>query len=181
MLTMLLFTSLLWAKDAPTKAAGPVSLSDITVMDIDAKPVKFKTFQGKVLLIVNTASECGFTPQFKGLQALQDEFGRRGFQVLGFPSNDFNQEKAAAADTKKVACDDNGVKFPLMQTSKVRGPERNAVFDFLVRQSANPGVEVGWNFEKFLVDRSGKVRGRFLSAVAPEDPKLKTEIEKLLR
>lgn len=152
----------------------------LSVADIDGQSMDFEKFKGKVLLIVNTASNCGYTPQFKGLQKLQDTYGKRGLQVIGFPSNDFRQENKDAKEIKKVACDDYKVTFPLAKESSVNGSQRNPVYKYLVARAPVAGLDVQWNFEKFLLDRSGEVRGRYLSSVSPEDPKLISELEKLL-
>jgi glutathione peroxidase len=133
-------------------------------------------YGGKPMLIVNTASHCGFTPQFKGLEALHREFGERGLVVLGFPSNDFDQEAASQAETAEVCYRNFGVTFTMVAPSPVKGPDANPVFKELARQSREPG----WNFNKYLVRPDGTVAGAFGSRVDPDSPELRTAIEQLL-
>jgi glutathione peroxidase len=135
-----------------------------------------KVFAGKPMLIVNTASHCGFTPQFKGLEALHEKYKDRGLVVLGFSSDDFNQEakdEAAAADTCFV---NYGVTFTMLAPQHVKGPEANAVFKELARQTQEPK----WNFNKYLVAPDGKAQ-YFGSRIAPDSQELTGAIEKLLK
>jgi glutathione peroxidase len=131
---------------------------------------------GKPLLIVNTASHCGYTPQFQGLQALYEKYRDRGLVVVGFPSDSFNQEANDAAETADVCYVNYGVKFTMVETTPVKGPDANPVFRELARQSREPS----WNFNKYLVTADGKVAKYFASGVAPDSKALTTEIEKLL-
>jgi glutathione peroxidase len=134
------------------------------------------TYAGKPLLIVNTASHCGYTSQFEGLEALHQKYRSRGLVILGFPSDDFNQE---AGDERKVAevCFVNyGVKFPMFAPSSVTGAKANPFFFELARQSRAPS----WNFNKYLVDPAGKVVAHFDSSVVPESKELNAAIEKVL-
>ncbi len=135
-----------------------------------------REFAGRPLLIVNTASHCGYTPQFKGLQALHATYAPRGLVVLGFPSDDFHQEAADAAETAQVCYLNYGVKFTMFATSPVTGAGANPVFRELARQSKAPD----WNFTKYLVTADGRVVGRFPSAVEPDAPELRSAIEALL-
>ena len=133
-------------------------------------------FAGKPLLIVNTASHCGFTPQFKGLEALHQQYRDRGLVVIGFPSDDFDQEAADQAKTAEICYVNFGVKFTMLAPSAVTGAAANPVFRELARQSQAPG----WNFAKYLVAPDGKVVRHFGSTVAPESRELQAAIEKLL-
>ncbi len=135
-----------------------------------------KAFAGKPLLIVNTASHCGFTPQFKGLQALHQKYQSRGLVVLGFPSDSFFQEARADAETAEVCYIDYGVKFPMFAVSDVRGARANAVFRQLNQQAGAPT----WNFNKYLVSADGRVVRHFGSTVTPESPELNAAIEAVL-
>lgn len=135
-----------------------------------------KAFSGKPLLIVNTASHCGYTPQFKGLQALHQKYADRGLVVLGFPSNAFNQEASDDAETAEVCYVNYGVKFTMLAESPVKGPDANPVFRELARQAGEPK----WNFNKYLVRPDGTVAGRFDSGVAPDASQLTEAIEQLL-
>lgn len=143
----------------------------------DDKPQALCQYAGKVLLVVNTASYCGFTPQYEGLEALHARYAARGLVVMGFPSNDFNQE---AADAKKIAelCFNTyGVKFPMFGKTVVKGPAAHPLYAALAQAT---GQAPGWNFHKYLVDRSGKPLASYASNVDPGSPALAAAIEKAL-
>jgi glutathione peroxidase len=131
---------------------------------------------GKVTLIVNTASDCGYTPQFKGLEALYQQYKEKGFVIIGFPSDSFFQERNDAAETAEVCYLNYGVSFPMVESSSVLGGKTNPVFKHLKAELGMPR----WNFNKYLVDRSGKPVERFGSTTKPDDKKLITAIEALL-
>jgi glutathione peroxidase len=135
-----------------------------------------KAYAGKPLLIVNTASHCGFTPQFEGLQALSEKYLDRGLVVIGFPSDDFNQEAKDQAETAQVCFIDYGVKFTMLAPLPVKGSAANPVFRELARQTSEPG----WNFNKYLLRPDGKVLAHYESEVTPESPELNQAIEALL-
>ncbi len=135
-----------------------------------------KTFAGKPLLIVNTASHCGFTPQFKSLQALHEKYQSRGLVVLGFPSDSFHQEAKTDTETADVCYINYGVKFPMFATSDVKGAGTNGVFKELNKQAGEPK----WNFNKYLVTPDGKVVKHFDSTVAPDSAELTAAIEAVL-
>jgi glutathione peroxidase len=154
---------------------------DFSAKGIDGKEVKLDAFKGKVLLIVNVASECGFTPQYAGLEALQKKLGAKGFAVLGFPSNQFGgQEPGSEAEIAKFCTTNYGVTFPMFAKVDVKGSQAHPLFKHLVSEKAGLlGTEaIKWNFTKFLVDRSGKVAGRYGSAVTPAS--LEEAIQRLL-
>lgn len=132
--------------------------------------------QGKPVLIVNTASNCGFTPQFKGLESLHKAYEDKGLVVIGFPSDDFFQEENDEADTAKVCFRNFGVTFTMLATSEVRGSEANSVFQHLNAKSDSPS----WNFYKYLVSADGKTVQRFSSRTKPNDPKLLKAIDSAL-
>jgi glutathione peroxidase len=136
-----------------------------------------RDFAGKPLLIVNTASHCGYTPQFKGLQALHERYKDKGLVVVGFPSDDFQQEAKDESETAEVCYLNYGVTFTMLAPSVVTGRRANAVFAELARQQREPG----WNFNKYLVTPSGKVSAYFDSSVTPESPQLNQAIAALLR
>ena len=143
----------------------------------DEKPVNLCDNAGKVLLVVNTASYCGFTPQYEGLEALHAKYAAQGLVVMGFPSNDFNQE---SSDSKKIAdlCFNTyGVKFPMFTISPVRGKDANPLFAQLAQAT---GESPSWNFNKYLIDRQGKPVASFASEVTPSDASLVATIEKAL-
>lgn len=136
-----------------------------------------RDFAGKPLLIVNTASHCGYTPQFKGLQALHERYKNQGLVVVGFPSDDFRQEAKDEAETAEVCYANYGVTFVMLSPTVVTGRGANPVFAELARQQREPG----WNFNKYLVTPDGKVAAYFDSNVAPESPQLDRAIAALLR
>jgi len=156
-------------------------LYDLTARDIDGRERSLSEFRGKVLLIVNTASQCGFTWQYKGLEALHRAYGARGVEVLGFPSNQFkNQEPGDAEEIKNFCSLTYDVTFPMFAKIDVKGEAQHPLYAYLTAQKSNflGGKDVEWNFTKFLIDRNGKVRGRFSPLTKPEA--LKRRIEKLL-
>ena len=133
-----------------------------------------QAYGGQVLLVVNTASKCGFTPQYEGLEALNAKYGPQGFAVLGFPSNDFmGQEPGSEEQIAEFCTLTYGVKFPMFEKVVVRGNEATPLYREL---AAATGEQPGWNFHKYLIDRSGKVVASFGSRTKPEDPKLVAEI-----
>lgn len=136
-----------------------------------------EAYRGKVILAVNTASQCGFTPQFKGLEALYQKYKDKGLVVLGFPSNDFYQEFAEAEKTANICYLNYGVTFPMFQKSAVRGKDANPFFKHLAEQS---GTSPKWNFFKYLIDADGKVVAAYTSTTTPEDADLGKKIEELL-
>jgi glutathione peroxidase len=135
-----------------------------------------KAFAGKPLLIVNTASHCGFTPQFKGLEAVHQKYKAKGLAVVGFSSNDFNQENADEAKAAEICEQNFGVSFTMVSTVPVKGANANPVFKELARQSSEPK----WNFNKYLVSADGKVVKYFASNVTPESPEFTAAVESLL-
>ena len=137
-----------------------------------------KQYGGKVLLVVNTASKCGFTPQYEGLEALQKKYAGRGFSVLGFPSNDFKgQEPGNEKDIQEFCTLTYGVKFPMFQKVQVTGDDATPLYQ---RLTTATGVAPGWNFHKYLVSREGKVVAQFPSKVKPDDAELVKAIEREL-
>jgi len=150
---------------------------DFTNVDIrklrSKESINLCKFKNKPLLIVNTASNCGFTPQFKGLEALYQQYKDQGLVVLGFPSDDFFQEEDNEKETAKVCFVNYGVTFPMFATSKVRGSEANPIFKYLNEQTSSPN----WNFYKYLVSADRKTILRFNSKVAPNSEQMITAIE----
>ena len=152
----------------------------VKVTTIDGESIELSRYQGKALLIVNVASQCGYTPQYAGLQKLYTEYVDKGLVVLGFPSNDFGgQEPGSEAEIKHFCSSKFGVTFPLFAKVQVLGPERHPLYQLLSKSTG--GQDVGWNFEKFLVDRSGLVVARFNSSVKPGDAILTSAIEQALK
>lgn len=144
----------------------------------DEAPQPLCQYAGKVLLVVNTASYCGFTGQYEGLEALHAKYQARGLVVLGFPSNDFGQQEPGSSKEIADFCFNTyGVKFPMFSKSVVRGPQANPLHSALAKATAQPPQ---WNFHKYLIDRNGKVVGSFASKIEPGSPSLVTAIEKAL-
>jgi glutathione peroxidase len=153
---------------------------DFTATSLAGEEVPLKRYEGQVLLIVNTASACGFTPQYRGLEALQKELGPRGFSVLGFPCNQFgNQEPGDAKAIEEFCASNYAVTFPMFAKIDVNGLRVHPLYQYLKSEKSGLlGPSIKWNFTKFLVDRSGKVVARHAPTTTPEG--LKKEIEALL-
>lgn len=176
------FLSLLLASAAPVSNASAAECP--ALLDYSATPLRggdpiqlCGAYQGKVILAVNTASQCGFTPQFKGLEALYQKYKDRGLVVLGFPSNDFWQEFAESGKTAEVCYLNYGVTFPMFAKSPVKGADANPFFKRLAEQS---GTAPKWNFYKYLIGRDGRVAEAYSSMTKPEDKDLVGRIESLL-
>lgn len=170
----------LWAHaQAPRSAGGSkASVYALQFKTIDGKDLKLADYAGKVLLIVNTASGCGYTPQLKNLVNLKKKYGSQGFEVLAFPSNDFKQEKSNAEEIQKFATETYQINFPLMSEGSVTG--QSPLFKLLTDATGGVPKDVAWNFEKFLVGRDGVPAARFRSKVLPDAPVVMKEIERLL-
>jgi glutathione peroxidase len=156
---------------ARSSRPAPTSVYDFEALSIEGKPAHLSTQRGKVLLIVNTASACGFTPQFAGLETLWETYRDKGLVVLGFPSNEFGHQDPGSNDQIASFCQLNyGVSFPMMSKVEVNGGTAHPLFKWLTKQA--PGVlgttGIKWNFTKFLVGRDGKVLGRYAPTDTPE-------------
>jgi len=159
------------------------SIYEIELPRLSGKPAKLSEYAGQVVLAVNTASKCGHTPQYSGLQALHDRFAERGFTVLGFPSNQFfNQEPGSAEQIQEFCTINYGVTFPLFSKLDVKGDNQHPLYAILSEfpDDAGKAGNVSWNFEKFLIGRDGRVVRRFRPKVQPEDPTVVAAIESLL-
>ena len=163
-------------------AAQSKPLADIPLKDINGKDTSLKAYAGKVLLIVNVASQCGATPQYSGLESLHREYGGRGFVVLGFPCNDFGaQEPGTPADIKQFCSTNYKVTFPMFAKVQIAaGPEQHPLFAALTGKGSPLPGPVTWNFSKFLVGRDGKLVARFDTGTEPDDSALTKAIEKAL-
>nr|WP_325344217.1 glutathione peroxidase [Xylophilus sp.] len=170
------------AADPPAPAAAPAACPSTLQYSFDRlqdeKPQSLCQYTGKVLLVVNTASFCGFTRQYQGLEALYGRYRDRGLVVLGFPSNDFAQEKGSNQEIAAFCENTFGVKFPMFAKSHVAGRQASDFYQSLAAQ-AN-GQQPAWNFHKYLLGRDGRVVGSYPSKVEPDDPRLIAEIERLL-
>ena len=164
----------------PVKPADPYVLGH-TMKDIDGKDQKLDQYKGKVVLIVNVASKCGLTPQYKSLQKLFDEKKDKGLVILGFPANDFaGQEPGKDADIKSFCEKNYGVTFPIFSKIVVKGDEQHALYKQLSGQAKPLGGDPSWNFTKFLVDKDGKVVARFEPRIDPSDATFVKKIDELL-
>lgn len=158
-----------------------VGLYDFTLDRIDGKPESLGSYRGRVLLLVNVASRCGLTPQYDGLESLYERYRERGFAVLGFPANDFaGQEPGSNEEIADFCRSTYGVRFPMFSKIHVRGEKMHPLYRYLTSRPAPVGGEVRWNFQKYLVDREGRVVARFDPRVEPGDPDLVARIEALL-
>jgi glutathione peroxidase len=157
-----------------------MSIYDQKINTLEGKPADLAEYKGKALLMVNVASKCGLTPQYEGLEKLHETYGSRGFEVLGFPCNQFMGQEPGTAEEIRDFCDTTyNVQFPLFEKIDVNGDQQHPLFAELEQQTDADGEagDVKWNFEKFLVSPEGKVVGRFRPQVTPEDPALVEAIE----
>jgi glutathione peroxidase len=160
------------------------SVLDFTMQSIDGRETPLRQFQGKVLLLVNTASQCGFTPQFKTLEEIYNRYKDQGLVILGFPANDFlGQEPGSDQEIKQFCLINYGVSFPMFSKISVRGKDIHPLYAFLVGKETNPRFagKIPWNFTKFVVDRKGEVVARFSPKTVPDDPEMIAAMEKALQ
>lgn len=158
------------------------SLYNFTLPSIDGKPMPLADFKGKVILMVNVASQCGYTPQYTALETVYEKYKDKGFVIVGFPANNFGQQEPGTNQEIKTFCSRKySVTFPLYAKVSVKGADQTPLYQYLTKE-ADPAVagEIKWNFTKFLVDRNGKVVQRFEPAVTPDSPQVVSAIEKLL-
>ena len=157
---------------------------NFTMNSLQGKPIALSQYSGKVILIVNTASKCGFTSQYDGLQKLYAKYQTQGLVVLGFPANDFGEQEPGTDTEIGEFCRKNyGVTFPMFSKIAVTGASKAPLYKFLTESETNPQFagEVGWNFEKFLVSRDGKIVNRFRSGVAPDASEMANAVEAELK
>lgn len=178
MKTLVLLTAIFLMQTLVIHAA---SIYDITVKDIDGKNVSLSDYKGKVLLIVNVASKCGFTPQYKALEATYEKYQDKGFVVLGFPCNQFaHQEPGTDAEIKEFCTSKYFVTFPMFDKIEVNGANRHPLYQILAgKDSPFPG-NITWNFNKFLIGKDGTILKRFDSKVTPDSPEITSAIESAL-
>lgn len=159
------------------------SVHDFSAKTIDGADKKLSDYKGKTLLVVNVASECGLTPQYDGLEKLHEKYAEKGLAILGFPANEFGAQEPGSNDAIKSFCKTKyGVKFDMFGKVKVKGEGIDPLFAFLTSQSDNPdfGGDIKWNFNKFLVDKDGRVIARFEPQVEPTSAEVVGAIEKAL-
>ncbi len=179
MKAILLLVSIIFLQTVIAGAAE--SIYDITLKDIDGKDTSLKPYQGKVLLIVNVASKCGFTPQYTALEALYQKYKDQGLVVLGFPCNQFgHQEPGTDAEIKQFCSSKYNVTFPMFDKIEVNGANRHPLYVRLAGQESPFPGNIGWNFTKFLVGRDGKILKRFNSPVKPDSAEVTQVIESAL-
>jgi glutathione peroxidase len=174
----LLMLGLMLLQVVSAQAGG---LYDVPLKDIDGKSTSLKPFEGKVVLIVNVASKCGYTPQYTGLEALQKKYADRGLVVVGFPCNQFGGQEPGSNEQIKEFCSSKyQVTFPLFDKIEVNGPNRHPLYSLLAGPSSPFPGDIKWNFNKFLVGREGKILKRFDSSAKPESADLVAAVESAL-
>ena len=160
------------------------SVYDYTLNSIDGTPTPLSSFKGKVVMLVNVASRCGYTPQYAGLEKLYEQHKKDGFVIVGIPANNFmSQEPGTNAEIKAFCKSKYDVSFPMMSKLSVAGPDKAPLYQYLTSKEQNPkaGGEIKWNFTKFLIARDGKIEARFEPAVTPDDPSLVSAINSELK
>lgn len=163
------------------EAIKSANIYKYSVKNIKKEDVNLKSYEGKVLLIVNVASECGYTPQYEGLEKIYKKYNAKGFEILAFPCNDFGgQEPGTNEEIQKFCSINYNVTFPLFDKISVKGSEKTELYIMLTDNIVTGKSEIAWNFEKFLVDKKGNVVANFKSKVKPESAEITSEIEKLL-
>lgn len=179
----LLMISMQPSFEARGTAMAEKSVLDFTLKSIEGKDVKLDAYRGKVLLLVNVASKCGYTPQYTGLQSLYSKYQSQGLAVMGFPANNFlGQEPGTNEEIKTFCTLKYNVTFPMFAKISVKGDDIHPLYRFLTGKETNPDFsgDITWNFNKFLVDRSGKLVARFETKEKPESEKIVQAVEKLL-
>jgi glutathione peroxidase len=164
-------------------SAQSTSIYNFTMDSIDGKPVSLGSFNGKVVLVVNVASKCGFTPQYAALESLYEKYKDKGFVIIGVPANNFmSQEPGTNAEIKTFCSNKYNVTFPMMSKVSVKGDDKAPLYTFLTDKASDPqfGGDIKWNFTKFLFDRSGKPVARFEPATTPDSPEVIAAVEAAL-
>lgn len=182
-LFLLFLTAAGWWKGASMADSCPAALN-FKVKAIDGREVDLCSYKGKVVLIVNTASKCGFTPQYKSLQELYLKYKDKGLVVLGFPTNDFGGQEPGSNAEIKLFCEKNyKVTFDMFSKITVKGPEKADLYKYLTSGGGNPKLagEVTWNFNKYLIDRKGQLHSRYSSSTDPMSAEFIATIESLLK
>jgi glutathione peroxidase len=168
----------LMATTVSAESPAPAKLQDIPLKDIDGKATSLKAWSGKVLLVVNVASKCGYTSQYTGLESLHKSYAAKGFSVLGFPCNDFGGQEPGSAEEIKTFCSTKySVTFPLFEKLHVKGAEQHPLYTALTGKSSPVPGDVKWNFGKFLIGRDGRILKRWDSGTAPDSKELIAAVE----
>jgi glutathione peroxidase len=172
-------TKLLGALLVSSSLFAASSIHEFDLNSIEGKPAPLSAYKGKIVLVVNVASRCGYTPQYKGLEALYEKYKDQGFVIAGFPANNFGSQEPGTNEEIKTFCSSKyNVTFPMYSKISVAGTDKAPLYEYL---TSTGGGEVKWNFTKFLVGRDGKVIARFESKVDPESPEIVTSVEKALK
>jgi glutathione peroxidase len=175
--------AVLFSVAAVAMAVPATTVYSFKLKSIDGQPVSLHSYRGKVLLLVNVASKCGYTPQYAGLEALYKKYKDRGLVIVGIPANNFASQEPGTNEEIKTFCHNKyDVTFPMMSKISVKGDDKAPLYAFLTDKSINPevGGEIKWNFTKFLFDRNGKPVERFEPAVTPDSPQVTAAIESAL-
>ena len=184
LVTVVAVTTFSTTAKTSTKPTAAKSVHEFALKNIDGQDVKLDAYKGKVTLLVNVASKCGYTPQYDGLQAIYAKYKDQGFVVLGFPANNFMGQEPGTNEEIKAFCQTKfNVSFPLFTKISVKGADIHPLYQFLTSKETNPefGGDITWNFNKFLVDKNGKVIARFATKDKPEDEKITQAIEQALK
>lgn len=184
--TVLIALSQLFAQEKLTtikKETGSMdNINDITVLDMNNKEVKLSDYNGKVLLIVNVASECGYTKQYAGLQEVYEKYNPQGFEILAFPCNDFGGQEPGTNEQIQNFCNSKfGITFKLFDKIKVLGKDKSPLYERLINNSVTETGDVKWNFEKFIISKDGKIVNRFRTKVEPTSNEVISAIERELK
>jgi glutathione peroxidase len=168
---------------SPSAATTEKSLYEFTMRNIDGQDVKLEAYRGKVVMVVNVASKCGYTPQYEGLEALYEKNKDKGFVILGFPANNFlGQEPGTEAEIKEFCNLKYHVTFPMFAKISVKGEDQHPLYNYLTNKATDPEFagDISWNFNKFLLDRSGKIVARFGTQETPDSEAITLAIDKYL-
>ena len=172
-----------WSGNDSPKGEKQAMIYNFALKSIDGKEVNLSQYRGKALLLVNVASQCGYTPQYEGLQKIYSKYKDRGLVVLGFPANNFGAQEPGTDQEIKTFCSTRyNVTFPMFSKISVKGPDQHPLYQYLTNAATNPKFpgEIKWNFNKFLVDKQGNIAARFDSKDAPESETVVGAIEKTL-
>jgi len=186
LITLIIASSQLFAQEKLTtiqkETSSMDSINDITVLDMNNKEVKLSDYTGNVLLIVNVASECGSTPQYKGLEEIYKEYNPKGFEILAFPCNDFGGQEPGTNEQIHNFCSSKfGVTFKLFDKIKVLGDGKSPLYERLINNSVTEKGDIKWNFEKFIISKEGKIVNRFRTKVEPTSEAVISAIERELK
>ena len=177
---LILFTSVLVSQPKEQTLVDTKSIYDFTMKTIDGKAKSLADYKGEVLLVVNVASQCGYTPQYKDLEEVFEKYKGKGFRILAFPANNFGEQEPGSDQEIKTFCQTNySVTFDLFSKISVKGDDQHPLYSYITKESPFPG-DVKWNFQKYLVDKNGNIVAMFPSRVKPTDKAFIEKVESLL-